>query len=677
MGAEKSWSVEPVLIGLVVIAVAFIAVAAHNAGLFSVISDLGSGCGGYKVLSLSSIAYHFSDPQLGFESLEVLILHDGFSNECAFGAFSESEINEVLPGTDKEVKYDFSVRVENLDQRIEYLIEKRAEKLTRIDFERDACDSTIGCALFSNCCSDFQTSARNKINFVADTLKCYDALGQNCDYTAYYSDTRGIEGEIAGNAKYTFPVNISIVNSLGEILASTILDGESTQSAYLKNDAGQVKAFAKWDGFILGTIDAPDVSNYMAIWDTEHGGWIVNRRSKWDDWRNYKNSGFQTCLTAAELGSTTNYLSAIDECFIKWNTLESKMFQQNIIPWSWVSSYDMIVSGQSSAGNLVFTSDKQIRYPLLHLHINADWIGLYSPVGEPEITNVQPSTLTFESGSGEIIATVKNIGEAAGTFTTYAECSSGFYSESDTRSIQQGNSQNVPIKIFAECSQEKQGTCQVKTKDDTGIYTDVWDSLITVTCTPPPQCDIEGLKRCSPDSLSVQICRDGQWEEDIACDYGCAIIDGSPKCKIPNCTSNEDCDDGDPATIDKCVADIFGNFDCEYITIPNICVCGNQLCEPQCDEDYNSCPIDCGQCGNGICQTELGESYYSCPADCPQVCGNGVCEPGETYEVCAVDCPDPGKDWQLFALLGVSLTSVLLVFSALIRSRLHAGRNGK
>lgn len=673
MAKEYEWNMKTIMFGIVltigIIGIFYVA----GGGLFvSTTENLASGCGGYKVLSLSSIAYHFSDPQLGFESLEMLILHDGSSNECAFGAFSDSEINQKLPG-DRDVQYDFAVRTELTDQKIEYIIRDRADTITRLDYERDPCDTTVTCHLVNNCCTTFQQTARNKANFVDDSIRCYDIFGQNCDYTAYFSDIRGREGEIIGNAQYTFPVNIRIVNELGEELATTVLDGHETQSAYLTDANDRVRAFAKWDGFIAGTVDEPDVSNYMAIWDTEHGGWIINYRDEWLDWRNYRNSGFSSCITNAELGNILDYVLELDRCMIEWNSLEAELFSQNIIPWGWVGEYDMDVSGESSEGNLVFSAEKQIRYPLLHLHIDADWIGIYSPVGEPEITNVNPETLSFESGSGTTTATVKNVGEGAGVFTTYAECSSGFFPSTDTRTYSIGQSQSVPIRISAECAQQRTGTCTIKVKDDTAIYTDQWSNPISVTCEPPPQCDIEGFKRCAPDLLSVQICRGGDWELDQDCELGCHLVGGSPVCRTADCTSHRDCDDGDPSTIDKCIADIFGNYHCDYTPIPNVCVCGNQLCEPQCGETYINCQIDCGLCGNGLCQPELGENYYSCAVDCPQVCGNNICEAGETPENCPEDCIPPGPNLNTWMLIIMSFASVGLIVMALVRSRRGKG----
>ncbi|MCD4686781.1 MAG: FecR family protein [Anaerolineae bacterium] len=79
--------------------------------------------------------------------------------------------------------------------------------------------------------------------------------------------------------------------------------------------------------------------------------------------------------------------------------------------------------------------------------------------------------------------------------------------------------------------------------------------------------------------------------------------------------------------------------------------CGNGMCEPDRNESYLICPVDCpiypgAVCGNGSCDAD--ESGITCPTDCgpdeyfdpadPALCGNGMCDTGESALNCAIDC---------------------------------------
>lgn len=74
-------------------------------------------------------------------------------------------------------------------------------------------------------------------------------------------------------------------------------------------------------------------------------------------------------------------------------------------------------------------------------------------------------------------------------------------------------------------------------------------------------------------------------------------------------------------------------------------VCGNAKCEPDCGENTETCPADCGasgSCGDGVCSDSLGENSETCPTDCGAdgSCGDGICSSdlGESSSTCPADC---------------------------------------
>jgi hypothetical protein len=199
------------------------------------------------------------------------------------------------------------------------------------------------------------------------------------------------------------------------------------------------------------------------------------------------------------------------------------------------------------------------------------------------------------------------------------------------------------------------------------------------------QCDTEGgssgspvLARSSHQVIALHHCANCP-NRGVPIDLVCAEICGLLG---PECTTDADCDDGDPCTDDVCL-----DNNCTNDPTLGVC-CGNGTCES--GEDCNSCLADCisggggsAQCGNGVCEPSAGEDCLSCEADCngkqngnprnrfccgdgagekpvdcgdsrcssggfacgdpppPYCCGDGFCEGNEDNTNCAIDCPPP------------------------------------
>lgn len=154
------------------------------------------------------------------------------------------------------------------------------------------------------------------------------------------------------------------------------------------------------------------------------------------------------------------------------------------------------------------------------------------------------------------------------------------------------------------------------------------------------------------------ICEPENGENCSNCPFDCHCPDG--KCQpeygetISNCPQDCICGNGVcDAVSGLCFNFIETSANC-LIDCPG-CVCGDSICQAECNENVLTCCQDCCICNfNGIC--ELGESYANCP-DCPVYCGNLICEPdkNETPESCPTDCancgngicePEKGENWQ-------------------------------
>lgn len=147
------------------------------------------------------------------------------------------------------------------------------------------------------------------------------------------------------------------------------------------------------------------------------------------------------------------------------------------------------------------------------------------------------------------------------------------------------------------------------------------------------------------------------WFYDDECDCGCQFCDAWCGCDIQDCGASpcdpwcdycwigtqyayscpeEWCADGDCDCGCQWEDQDCGGPPCAGGCNP---VCGDAVCDRECDEDCCSCPQDCGSCcGNGVCEQSCGEECCTCPQDCGSCCGNGVCDCGETRPTCPDDC---------------------------------------
>ena len=116
-------------------------------------------------------------------------------------------------------------------------------------------------------------------------------------------------------------------------------------------------------------------------------------------------------------------------------------------------------------------------------------------------------------------------------------------------------------------------------------------------------------------------------------DGKCNVKETSTSC-ASDCQASCDamnCDDGDPCTVDFCLA---GN--CAIGGAPDGTPCAlGKAC------GLGQCVVP--GCGDGTCQS--GETATNCPGDCP-LCGDGVCGAGENNHVCPADCAKPASGCQ-------------------------------
>ncbi|MCH7925466.1 MAG: hypothetical protein IIC51_08030 [Planctomycetes bacterium] len=169
-------------------------------------------------------------------------------------------------------------------------------------------------------------------------------------------------------------------------------------------------------------------------------------------------------------------------------------------------------------------------------------------------------------------------------------------------------------------------------------------------CTSDPECDdgdpCNGSETCD---LGSGTCQPGT---PINCDDSDACTDDGCDSGTGNCTHTPtNCDDGDACTVDTCDS-VTGCAN----TFP-ACGAADGCCGPACTPANDP---DCDACGDGVCEGN-GEDCFSCPADCRcaggpncnACCGDGVCGgPGESASNCPVDCGGGASGGEIHRIVG-------------------------
>jgi len=337
--------------------------------------------------------------------------------------------------------------------------------------------------------------------------------------------------------------------------------GESYEKTISSTGPGSVTfdnniAYVYWNGNLVSGEQCPIASDYRVSAAYVNGYWKTIDENYYQQYLGYHQSGMENCIDRyVEYGSETP-----DTCTNSYNTHESNALAGKSLYSTGGSK--AVTYGQVINGRAELTLSKIIQYPLLSMKVNADWLGVFIPVGQPKITFVQ--SLPFTTGtSGVIDVELKNVGNGLGSFDVYADCPAPFSKPgSQTIQLYPQETGRISLIITAGVAKETTGQCTVHAYDKNNPENK--DSkTVTVTAKPIITCTV-GDTRCNGNY--IERCTDGtKWDQIQLCDYGCEIKEGKAACK----------------------------------------------------EQTKKCNY------NGICEPNLGETIASCPTDCYVVDGDG------------------------------------------------------
>lgn len=538
---------------VIVIALAAIYVGIQTNGItFTSMTGYSSSCTGFNDIALSGpVDYVSNDPKLGTKSWLLTVVQNCMGR-YAVGTIDSQEIKDTADKATAE--YDLKISTTVDEQKCEYPIQVQGKSIRHMNYETKTLYLGIGSGDWENQCE-----AKTGYRYFQK---------KGWDYTCWWTTTTAQHG-VVGTSALTFKSTITL-EAKGEKHTQTI-SSYGPGSVYFDNNI----AYVYWNGNLVSGEQCPIASDYKVSAAYQNGAWRTIDESVFQSYLTYDESGFYNCLQRyVDYGTETPKSCQDSYSYYESNALSGKTLTSS-------GGSVATVLGTLSNGKVYLELSKLIQYPMLSMKINANWIGIYIPVGKPQITFV--SSQPFQTGTNGIInVEVKNIGTALGAFGVYAECPSGISQTGGTQYVDVLPNEigKVSIPVTATCGEETTKTCTVYAYDRNNPAEKVSKS-VSATCKPIILCTA-GEMRCNGNWIEQCNDKGSGWVQKNECKDGCEIKNNVPTCKeIIN--------------------------PCNY----------NSQCEPERGENVYNC-IDCGGsiCNNNlVCESDLGENAQNC-SDC-------------------------------------------------------------
>lgn len=325
-------------------------------------------------------------------------------------------------------------------------------------------------------------------------------------------------------------------------------EGKSPQKATISNsDIGDGKSssigdrvFVQWQGFAGTGKSCPLTEDSIPIHSNNfNDGWKVASRGNYDSYARFhsqisdkigdwSDGRLTTENFRSQLSSFANGAIQSDSDFGGFRTISSSV----------------------SNGKISVDLGEQIVYPQFRLIIDADYLELDIPSGEPELSKdflgkcLPGKEVKFTEGSAGILKVeANNIGEGEGGFNVrVVSCSNGFSSSTPSRELilDEGDSKIIDFQIIGSTTQNQAkltGSCTIEMKESLTQETDtcVFDTELTqIRECPPPEfsCGVNDagfhtIRECNSQGTGLDLI-----ETCLAGEVCRPTLDGA-ECKLP------------------------------------------------------------------------------------------------------------------------------------------------
>lgn len=233
------------------------------------------------------------------------------------------------------------------------------------------------------------------------------------------------------------------------------------QSAEFYSATGEWIARANWVGNLVTGTGKPSESLYIATYTVANGKWRVAPYSSYDNYLvslgstdakllaiknglppNFQNIGYTW---------TSGYKEPIEFCgdsacnnviniLTAHNGAVGTMLSKDVAIGYDSATVGAASSQQSDSNSVTVTlTNRRISNPKFVFEVKAKSLGVYIPVGKPQIISIDSKEFASGDSNGIATATIKNVGEATGAFVvTFTESTNTFY--------QAGNPQKITLE---------------------------------------------------------------------------------------------------------------------------------------------------------------------------------------------------------------------------------------
>ena len=323
---------------------------------------------------------------------------------------------------------------------------------------------------------------------------------------------------IGGNTKASIGV-LESPDIEAEWTTTIDVDGEGKDSITL-NNLGSTKgelgdyAYVSWLGNLDTGVSCPDKDEYITYYS--NGKWKIGSNYYY---REYKDA-YNTLLTTS--ASDTKVIEALVEDI---NDASSKI-DINFGEIKNINSLNTAV--------VKLELDSALQFPMTTLYIEADTLGIYTPVSEIEINSVDSDC--FDSGDdGYITVELENVGDENWNGDVYAKCDGNFdTTSSKSLSIKPGKSRTVKLDLSGSTQTSKE-------KDNCVVYA---EGIVETTSKKVSVC-VEGLEYCK---AGQKTCEDGDVYKCNLAGTASSIYDkcsDTETCEGAVCVEKDDDDDDD------------------------------------------------------------------------------------------------------------------------------------
>lgn len=341
---------------------------------------------------------------------------------------------------------------------------------------------------------------------------------------------------------------------------SLTINGQ-TESARINNfDNPDVqlgsRAHADWIGNLVSGDSCEDARDKGVVAAMQSSGNILTGESQLNSYVSYYTNFYSqvTAMLACQADifcSTDQTTQTLVNTFNQYanSALAPKVFRSSQGSVAYVSGNDVRID-----------LERAIQFPNLRLRVKADWLGIYIPVGEPDIVHIDTDDF-MEGTTGQMRVTVRNTGDAQGSFSLSAVCQDNIQVVGGVNIFNlnpgQSSIKTLSLQSIRDVTSRETDRCTVTLEERNSGDTDTASVTIGVLqqtfCTSgETKCESEQAFKCSSD---------GQWVRDSGNDAECSVA----------CSTDLDCDDNDGDTIDTCESDGFlGGKVCKHVLDPNV-----------------------------------------------------------------------------------------------------------